>query len=104
MLAEQQWHVPKLHAGGSNPWLLTNSGQLAVMADANRICLVDCQTPFKRSRGHLADCAERDAYAQLIASSPRLLRALKRLARSAQPSEVLMEAMRAIAEAEGGPL
>lgn len=59
---------------------LTNEGARIVMAGETRVALVDCQTKFKRGQGHVADCAERDANARLIAAAPDLLAAIKPLA------------------------
>jgi hypothetical protein len=60
---------------------VNNEGQRFIMAgigdDRKRIALVDCQTEFKRGKGHETECAERDANARLIAAAPDLLEALQ---------------------------
>ena len=86
------WHGTDEHnaqaiAHGLKPVpALTNDGQRFVMAgvgdDTNRVALVDCQTPFKRGKGHQTDCAERDANARLIAAAPELLAALEGMLRA----------------------
>jgi hypothetical protein len=52
-----------------------NNGERVIMGPAGRVALVDCQTPFKRGKGHETECAERDANARLIAAAPDLLAA-----------------------------
>lgn len=61
--------------------MLTNEGQVAIMAGDTRIALVDCQTPFKRGNGYRSECETRDAAATLIASAPALVEALEDLLR-----------------------
>lgn len=46
--------------------VLMNDGSAPVMVGDKRVALVDCQTDFKRGKGHLTECAERDANAELI--------------------------------------
>lgn len=59
--------------------LLTNEGQVAIMAGDRRVALVDCQTEFKRGQGYKTACAERDANAKLFSAAYDLLKALQQL-------------------------
>ena len=52
---------------------LSNDGSRFVMAENGRVALVDCQTPYKRGKGHETHCEERDANARLIAGATELL-------------------------------
>lgn len=52
-------------------------GNFADEDDRTRVALVDCKTPYKRGTGYMAQCAERDANARLIAAAPEMLEALK---------------------------
>lgn len=60
---------------------LSNEGQRYIMVgegdDRKRVALVDCQTDFKRGKGHQQECAERDANSKLFAASKDLLEALQ---------------------------
>jgi hypothetical protein len=60
------------------PWYvsqvgLTNGGERPITTKNERICTVDCQTPFKRDEGWQAECEVREANARLIAAAPELL-------------------------------
>jgi 1,6-anhydro-N-acetylmuramate kinase len=83
-------HLPKKDVellrslGRTIPMALTNDGALRIAScdesrDRTGIASVDCQTEFKRGRGHEQACEERDANALLIASAPELLEALREL-------------------------
>jgi hypothetical protein len=66
------------------PWYvsqvgLTNGGDRPITTEDERICTVDCQTPFKRGEGWQSECDVREANARLIAAAPDLLAALKAL-------------------------
>lgn len=50
--------------------MLDNSAGMAISGENGRIAVVDCQASYKRGQGHATECAERDANARLIASSP----------------------------------
>lgn len=104
------WTSPIFHGAaqfGIKPVpALTNEGSRFVMSPAGRIALVDCQTEFKRGKGHQADCAERDANARLIAAAPEMLAALQACAcfwgsDSLYDSPVAKQARAAIAKARG---
>ena len=74
--------IEQQRAAGIEPTrVLTNEGQAVVMAregdDRERVALVDCQSDYKRGKGHVAECAERDANAHLIAAAPDLLEVLE---------------------------
>jgi hypothetical protein len=70
--------LAEARAAGIEPLrFINNDGSVPVSANDCRICVVDCQTEFKRNTGHRAECAERDANARLIAAAPDLLAALK---------------------------
>lgn len=60
---------------------LTNEGQIAIMAgegeDVKRIALIECQTKYKRGEGSRSACAERDANANLFATSGLMLAVLR---------------------------
>jgi hypothetical protein len=56
---------------------VSNEGQAYVMAEAGRVALVDCRVDFKRGKGYLTECSEREANAALIAAAPELLEACK---------------------------
>lgn len=79
------WHMPiyaaspadverQRKAGLTPAQALMNDGSRFIMAgtgqDMKRVALVDCQTDFKRGKGHLMDCAERDANGRVIAKAP----------------------------------
>lgn len=75
-------HIAEARSVGlTPPRLLTNDGAAPVMGPNGRIALVDCQTKYKRGEGYKAECAERDANAQLIVRAvnerDELLAALK---------------------------
>ena len=50
-----------------------NDGEAYVMSETGRIAQVDCRMEFKRGKGHLTECPEREANARLIASAPDML-------------------------------
>jgi hypothetical protein len=70
------WGISKLSLESG---LYQSDGAVAILADGERIALVDCQTKFKRGEGHKAKCPIRDANARLIAAAPGLLEACKEL-------------------------
>ena len=82
---------------------LTNDGARVVMSGDARIGTVDCQTAFKRGKGHEVACAERDANARLIAAAPDLLNACKLALMGFELNAAIdwSELERAIAKAEG---
>jgi hypothetical protein len=65
---------------------VSNEGQAYVMAEAGRVALVDCRVDFKRGKGYLTECSEREANAALIAAAPELLEALRQVVASATPN------------------
>lgn len=78
---------------GMKPVLaLTNDGSRYVMAESGRVALVDCQTEYKRGKGHETECATRDANALLIAAAPDLLAALGNALRSMEYAAMALEA------------
>ena len=76
---------------------LSNDGQAAVMSDSGRIAAVDCRTEFKRGKGHLTECPEREANARLISLAPDMLEfILKYLDSESTTSDLDAEAKRII--------
>lgn len=63
------WAVADIH----NQSFYGNNGEAFVTSADRRICEVDCITQFKRGKGYLTQCAERDANTRLIAAAPDLL-------------------------------
>ena len=95
------------------PWYvsqvgLTNGGDRPITTEDERICTVDCQTPFKRGEGWQSECDVREANARLIAAAPDLLAAGRLLLRACDEGDADMamdgyDLLRAaIAKAEGG--
>lgn len=106
------WNFREWAAHGATIGSVTIPGVRAMMNDGGvpimgpcpdqgekRIAVVDCQTPFKRGKGHETECAERDANAKLIAAAPELLEALQRLDKHGHTQETWDFAKRAIAKA-----
>ena len=90
---------------------LLNDGSAPVMADGARVALIDCQTPYKRGKGHETECAERDANARLIAAAPDLLDALRAMLGDTPPAgepghvdfaDAVKMARAALARVQGG--
>jgi hypothetical protein len=69
---QANWSISKLSLESG---LYQSDGAVAILADGERIALVDCQTKFKRGEGYKAKCPIRDANARLIAAAPELLAA-----------------------------
>lgn len=76
---------------------LSNEGQRYLMSgpkdDAKRIALVDCQSDYKRGKGHQTACAERDANARLLADAPLLLEQNRRLREALATAAAYLESM-----------
>jgi hypothetical protein len=72
--------LAEARAAGIDPIrFINNDGSVPVTSEDARICVVDCQTPFKRGQGHRAECEKRDAHARLIAAAPDMFEALEGL-------------------------
>jgi hypothetical protein len=91
---------------------LMNDGGAVVMSgppgapDRHRICVVDCQSDYKKGQGHVANCPTRDANARLIAASPKLKLALQNImafvdAGKEIPGDIAHDAHAVLAEVEG---
>ena len=92
--------IEKTRAAGIEPVrMLTNEGQAVVTANHGQVALVACQSEYKRGKGHLAECSERDANARLIAAAPDLLAALEAL--SSNPRLNLGDLIYTVREREG---
>lgn len=100
-------NIAELRKHGLEPTRrLSNDGKAIVTArsgdDSKPIAHIECQTVFKRGQGHLADCAERDANARLIAAAPDMLAACKlALGLCVGPSGERQALEGAIAKADG---
>jgi hypothetical protein len=66
------WAVSKLG--------MTNQGGKPIASEEKRVAVADLQTEVKRSEAWKAECAERDANAQLIAAAPTMAGYIKQKA------------------------
>jgi hypothetical protein len=89
---QANWSISKLSLESG---LYQSDGSVAILADGDRVALVDCQTKFKRGEGYKAQCPIRDANARLIAAAPGLLEACKKAATCASIPDSVMEIIRA---------
>lgn len=86
--------IAELQQMGLKPLrMIMNNGAVAVTHADGRICEVDCQSPYKRGAGHLAECEERDANARLIAAAPETAAERDRLK---EVNAELLEALKAM--------
>lgn len=51
---------------------LSNDGEAVVMSDHGRIAGVSCHVDYKRGKGYLTVCPQREGNARIIAASPTM--------------------------------